>query len=231
MIADSATDALHECGSTNQKSPSIVHDTMPYGVTIQGEKGKTMTQKPQSEISSFQALHRSVHSIAPPLVKADFVSPPFLLPDSWHATDMTHVVVRTRPGPVPGHGRPTIEPLLLLGGMGSGRDRGRGIELDGAAGGDRGRRLARGTGRVGRLVDVFTVDVDGVGDEGGAAMPAAGVALLEPEQLDLGLDALDEAHGASRRWLWIQLICLKSDCSNFPFVALSFVDEGGQFLA
>ena len=46
-------------------------------------------------------------------------------------------------------------------------------------------------GRDGRLVDVLAVDVDGVRDKGRAPVAAAGVALLEPEELQLGLDALD----------------------------------------
>jgi hypothetical protein len=55
-------------------------------------------------------------------------------------------------------------------------------------------RLDRGAaGAVGRLVDVLAVDVDGVGDKGRAAMTAAGVALLKAEELQLGLDLVEEA--------------------------------------
>ena len=53
----------------------------------------------------------------------------------------------------------------------------------------------RRPGGVGRVVDVLAVDVDGVGDKGRAAVAAARVALLEPEELNLGVDAVDEAHG------------------------------------
>lgn len=56
----------------------------------------------------------------------------------------------------------------------------------------RGVAVGRGTRGAGRLVDVLAVDVDCVGAEGGAAVAAAGVALLEAEELDLGLDALHE---------------------------------------
>lgn len=50
-----------------------------------------------------------------------------------------------------------------------------------------------GPGGVGCLVHVLAIHVDGVGDEGGAAISAAGVALLQAEQLNLGLDAFNEA--------------------------------------
>lgn len=58
-------------------------------------------------------------------------------------------------------------------------------------------RVCRRPGAVGRLVDVFAVDVDGVGDKGRAAITAAGVALFEAEDLELSLDAFEEvdAHG------------------------------------
>ena len=46
-------------------------------------------------------------------------------------------------------------------------------------------------GGVRGLVDVLAIDIDGVGYESGAAV-APGIALLEAEQLKLGLDALDE---------------------------------------
>lgn len=53
---------------------------------------------------------------------------------------------------------------------------------------------ARAGGRasgVGRLIDVLAIDIDGVGDEGRASVTTAGVALLEPEELDLGLDTVE----------------------------------------
>lgn len=56
----------------------------------------------------------------------------------------------------------------------------------------RGRCVGGRAGGDGRLVDVLAVDVDGVGDEGRAPVAGAGVALLEAEELELGLDAFDE---------------------------------------
>lgn len=53
--------------------------------------------------------------------------------------------------------------------------------------------VGAGASGVGSLVDVFSVDVDGVADEGGTAVAVARVTLLEAEELDLGLDLLDEA--------------------------------------
>jgi hypothetical protein len=42
------------------------------------------------------------------------------------------------------------------------------------------------------LVDVFAVDVNGIGSEGGTSVTATGVTLFEPEELDLGLDSFEE---------------------------------------
>lgn len=58
-------------------------------------------------------------------------------------------------------------------------------------------RVGRGAGAVGRLVDVFAVNVDRVGDKGRPAIAAAGVALFKAEDLELGLDAFKkvDAHG------------------------------------
>ena len=56
----------------------------------------------------------------------------------------------------------------------------------------RGVAVARRARGVGGLVDVFAVDVDSVGPEGRATVTAAGVALLEPEELDLGLEPVEE---------------------------------------
>lgn len=56
-----------------------------------------------------------------------------------------------------------------------------------------------GAGAVGGLVDVLAVDVDGVGDEGGAAVATAGVALLEAEELELLLNRRLEAVEESTR--------------------------------
>lgn len=53
--------------------------------------------------------------------------------------------------------------------------------------------VGAGARGVGSLVDVLAVDVDGVADEGRAAVAVARVPLLEAEQLDLGLDLGDEA--------------------------------------
>lgn len=63
----------------------------------------------------------------------------------------------------------------------------------------RGVAVGGGAGGAGGLVDVLAVDVDRVGAEGGAAVAAAGVALLEAEELDLGLDALHECGGHGGR--------------------------------
>lgn len=80
-------------------------------------------------------------------------------------------------GPEAGHGGEAVQALAgLLRGIG----------------GCGGRGVGRGASRDGSVVDVLAVDVDRVGDEGGAAMAAAGVALLEAEELDLGLDTLDQ---------------------------------------
>lgn len=62
-------------------------------------------------------------------------------------------------------------------------------------------RVHRGSGGVGGVVDVLAVDVGSVGDERGATMTAAGVALLKPEELDLGLDAFEEADTHCDRFL------------------------------
>lgn len=51
-----------------------------------------------------------------------------------------------------------------------------------------------GAGGVWRLVDVLTVDVHGVGDEGGAALAVTGVAALETPYLDARVDAVEDAH-------------------------------------
>lgn len=53
--------------------------------------------------------------------------------------------------------------------------------------------IVRGARRVGRLVNVFAVDVNGVGYKGGAAVSAASVALFKAQQLDLGLDPFEDA--------------------------------------
>lgn len=58
------------------------------------------------------------------------------------------------------------------------------------------------TGRVWRLVDVLAVNVYGVRDEGGAAISAASVPLFESEQLNLGLDAFDDAWSHCDRGLY-----------------------------
>ena len=47
-------------------------------------------------------------------------------------------------------------------------------------------------GGVGGVVDVLSVDVDGVGYKGRTAVAAAGVALLKAKELNLGLDTLEQ---------------------------------------
>ncbi len=52
------------------------------------------------------------------------------------------------------------------------------------------------------VVDVFAVDIDRVGHEGRAAVAVACVALLQPEELNLLVDAVEEAetHGDGIQW-------------------------------
>lgn len=68
-----------------------------------------------------------------------------------------------------------------------------------AVGGGGGIRARRRAGRVGRVVDVFAVNVDGVAVECRAPVAAPRVPLLEPEELDARLDALYDrgAHGGA----------------------------------
>lgn len=54
--------------------------------------------------------------------------------------------------------------------------------------------MVGGAGGIRGLVDVLAVDVNGVGLEGGATMAVTSVALLEAEELNLGVDAVEEAH-------------------------------------
>ena len=51
---------------------------------------------------------------------------------------------------------------------------------------------------VGRVVKVFPVDIGSVTVKGRAPIAIARVALLEPEELELLLDALEKAHGWMR---------------------------------
>jgi len=53
-------------------------------------------------------------------------------------------------------------------------------------------RVGRRAGCVGRVIDVLSVDVDGVRHESRAPVAPAGVSLLEPEELNLRLDAIEE---------------------------------------
>lgn len=90
-----------------------------------------------------------------------------------------------------GHGRPPVGDLpggcFFFGGADAD------VGGEGHFSGGVGRaRLGRGTSGVGGVVDVFAIDVGSVGDKGGATMTAAGVALFKTEQLDLGLDAVEE---------------------------------------
>lgn len=57
--------------------------------------------------------------------------------------------------------------------------------------------VGRRAGGVWRLVNVFSIDVDCIGLEGRSAITTAGISLLETEELQLGLDSVDEAltHG------------------------------------
>lgn len=121
-------------------------------------------------------VRRQLNLVAtlPDLIDADSGSPPIL--DSG---------VSLSEGAEAGHGGEAAQTLasLLWGGAGR-RD-----ALLGVLG------RAGGAGRascVGCVVDVFAIYVDGVGDECGAAVAAAGVALLEPEELNLLLEALNE---------------------------------------
>lgn len=57
--------------------------------------------------------------------------------------------------------------------------------------------VARRAGGAGSLVDVFAVDVNGIGPEGGASVTAASVALLKPKELDLGLEPFKECRSHS----------------------------------
>lgn len=57
------------------------------------------------------------------------------------------------------------------------------------------RAPAAGARGVRRGVDVLAVDVDGVGDEGRAAVAPLRVALLEAEELELRVEEVEEAHG------------------------------------
>lgn len=71
----------------------------------------------------------------------------------------------------------------------------RGVVAGGVGGGDLAAgRVVGGAGGVRRLVDVLAVDVQGVGDEGGAAFAVARVAALETPDLDARLDAVEDAH-------------------------------------
>lgn len=75
-----------------------------------------------------------------------------------------------------------------------------------------GARVGGGASAVWRLVDVFSVYVDGIGNKSRAAVAAAGVALLESKELKLGLDAVNEtlAHGCGwgcRRSIVEELVC------------------------
>lgn len=64
--------------------------------------------------------------------------------------------------------------------------------------GRRGRRRAVGrrAGGVGAVEDVLAVDVDGIADKGGTSVAVARVTLLEPVDLELGLNLLEETHDA-----------------------------------
>lgn len=123
--------------------------------------------------------------------------------------DSRHLLAVEAPAEA-GHGAEAVEPLSLLirlwtgsglrkldinsGWRGSGGSGNAGLVavqgVDVAGAGGR-------TSAVGGLVDVFAVHVDRVGDEGGAAMTTAGVALLKAEELQLGLDLVEKAltHG------------------------------------
>lgn len=68
-------------------------------------------------------------------------------------------------------------------------------------------RLCRGAGAVGSLVNIFAINIDGVGHKGGTTVAATGVALLKAEELQLGLDTLKKtlAHvcGVGERWKFV----------------------------
>lgn len=53
--------------------------------------------------------------------------------------------------------------------------------------------ICRRASGVWRLVDVFAVNVDCVRLEGRSAIATTGISLLEAEELQFGLDSVDEA--------------------------------------
>lgn len=55
-------------------------------------------------------------------------------------------------------------------------------------------RVVGRAGVVGSLVDVFAVDVDCIGDEGGAPFAVASVAALKTPDLNSGLNAVKDTH-------------------------------------
>lgn len=62
--------------------------------------------------------------------------------------------------------------------------------------------VCRGIGWVGGLVDVFVVNVDGVGDEGGVVMMVVGIVLFEVEEFEFGLDFFEEVLIYDDGWGW-----------------------------
>jgi hypothetical protein len=107
-----------------------------------------------------------------------------------------------------GDGAEAVQALALGGRVGHGLEGRQRLGLGDDGGGDDvllavqgvdavGTGLDRGAGGAWGLVDVLAIDVDGVGDKGGAAMAAASVTLLKAEDLQLGLDLVEEAlaHG------------------------------------
>lgn len=55
--------------------------------------------------------------------------------------------------------------------------------------------VARRAGGARSLINIFTVDIDGIGPKGRTSVTAAGVALFEPEELNLGLESFEEGGG------------------------------------
>lgn len=105
-------------------------------------------------------------------------------------------------------------------GRGSGGDRRRDDGLgtvksvDAASG-----RGGGGAGGVWGLVDVLAVNVDCVGNKGGAAVAGTGVALLEAEELQLGLDLFED--GLAHYWRGGEIRC----CTLWTMVRAQWISK------
>lgn len=130
------------------------------------------------------------------IAEADALWPPLLLRDcGLNSRCGRLLLLRTEAG----HRGPPVEPLLGLAcGVGGARRRrggrrgGAGRRMCGHIGGVGPAGVGGRTCRVGCVIDVLSINVGGIGDEGGATMSPASVALLEPKELDLRLDAVEK---------------------------------------